>query len=993
MTLFKRTAIVVLALLLFPVAVLAQSRSTITLKLKDASTGEAVSFATVTLTKTGETKHSKYVLSGEDGSVKIEGVAAGNYTLKAELLGYKAFVKQLSVEKGKNQDLGAQEMDVDRQMLDAASITAAGNPIIMKKDTIEYNATSFKTTDNDMLEDLLKKLPGVEISEDGTVTANGKTINKITIDGKTFFLDDPQLATKNIPAKIINKVKVVDKKSEQAQFTGIDDGEEETVIDLSIMPGMMKGLFGNVMGGGGHDWKASESGQSIKTDNGDYRYQGAAFVGKFTEKTQLSLILNGNNTNNRGFNDLAGSMMQGMRGGGGGMGRGQGGFGGNNGITTSWMGGLNGNFTLFDDKMELGSNYLYNSTRKHVEESSVKTTHMDGYDLIYNNLNGFNNTNSYGHRFGARMEHKFSENTSLLFQPSFNFGKGDYHEYSPFDTYYDNLNGTVTRKNDGFTNTTGDNNNFSASGFLLLRQRLGKPGRTVSANFRYSFSKNKLDGFNQSLTNTYDNNGDVADAAIVNQRFHQTRNQSSLSGRVTYTEPLGKNFYLEANYQLSWNKNTSDKDTYNSGAVSVFDADHLNYNRTGETRDENYSNSVLNRYYNQTIGGNIKYQKENFNFQVGVSANPTDTHNETNGREYNNKVVNWSPQVMMWSDLSENTNIRLFYFGRTSQPSTSQLMAVPDNTNPLNVSFGNPNLKPYFNHNLRGEFRLTNKKTFTSINLNLNGSMTKSPIVNATWAGTNAAQFSLPVNGSDSYSASARLFINTPIARSNFTIFSMTMGSYSQSSSFIGKNALDMSEYYDAEKGEFYYDKFFTKVPNLKKASEFAQNTTRSYTAMERIRLTYRITNLEISAGGRTRMSKASYSYGNVKASTTWNNQVDGSFNITLPAGFGFVTDARYNWYNGYTVAQDSQFILNAQVSKLLFNNAVTLTVKAYDLLNKAKNLTVTDTANYRLESINNTLGRYVMVSLTFRFGNFGNLKNARGPMGGGPGGRRPPRF
>ena len=140
-------------------------------------------------------------------------------------------------------------------------------------------------------------------------------------------------------------------------------------------------------------------------------------------------------------------------------------------------------------------------------------------------------------------------------------------------------------------------------------------------------------------------------------------------------------------------------------------------------------------------------------------------------------------------------------------------------------------------------------------------------------------------------------------------------------------------------------------------------------------------------------MSKASYSYGNVKASTTWNNQVDGSFNITLPAGFGFVTDARYNWYNGYTVAQDSQFILNAQVSKLLFNNAVTLTVKAYDLLNKAKNLTVTDTANYRLESINNTLGRYVMVSLTFRFGNFGNLKNARGPMGGGPGGRRHPRF
>ena len=326
------TRIVCLAgALLLGTGLFAQNR--VSAVLIDESNGEPVGFATVSLTLDGAKKPSKYVLSEADGKVEISGVRAGSYTFKAELLGYLPYEKQIKVPDVK--DLGEIRMKVDTQQLDAASVSAAGNPIIIKKDTIEYNASSFKTTENDVLEDLLKKLPGIEVSEDGSITHNGQTIKKITIDGKTFFLDDPQLASKNIPAKIINKLKVVDKKSDQAEFTGIDDGEEETIIDLSIKPGMMKGTFGNVMAGGGHDLPSTNK-------EGDWRYQGAAFVGKFTDKTQLSFIANGNNTNNRGFNDLAGSMMGGMRGGGGGMGGGRGGNWNDNGITTSWMGGANG---------------------------------------------------------------------------------------------------------------------------------------------------------------------------------------------------------------------------------------------------------------------------------------------------------------------------------------------------------------------------------------------------------------------------------------------------------------------------------------------------------------------------------------------------------------------------------------------------------------------------------------------------------------------------
>ena len=293
----------------------AQNIYSIKLRLVDEKNSQPVAFATASVTVKGEKSPLKYTLTDDHGNGTLAKLKKGTYILKAELMGYKTYTKEIVLEK--NLDLGDIKMAEDAEVLDAARVSDVGNPIIIKKDTVEYNASSFKTSDNDMLEQLLKKLPGIEIGSDGSITANGETIKKITIDGKTFFLDDPQLASKNIPAKMIEKVKVVEKKSDQAMFTGIDDGEEETVIDLKLRPGMAQGWFGNIMGGGGHDIPGPRS------DMNDWRYQGAAMIGRFTEKSQISLILNGNNTNNRGFNDVAGSMMGNMRGG-----RGMGGGGG-----------------------------------------------------------------------------------------------------------------------------------------------------------------------------------------------------------------------------------------------------------------------------------------------------------------------------------------------------------------------------------------------------------------------------------------------------------------------------------------------------------------------------------------------------------------------------------------------------------------------------------------------------------------------------------------
>ena len=973
-TAFFAKITMVCTLMTVSVTASAQAIYSIKLKLVDEKTGGPVAYATASVTQKGETSPEKYVLTDAEGAGTIVKLKKGTYIVKAELMGYQAYKKEVTLEK--NMDLGVIRMREDAEVLDAAKVSAIGNPIIVKKDTIEYTASSFKTSDNDMLEELLKKLPGVEVEADGSITANGETIKKITIDGKTFFLDDPQLASKNIPAKIVEKVKVVEKKSDQAQFTGIDDGEEETVIDLSLKPGMMQGWFGNIMAGGGHDIPGAGS------DMNDWRYQGAAMVGRFTDDSQLSIIVNGNNTNNRGFNDVAGSMMQNMRGGRG-MGRGNGGWGRNNGISNTWMGGLNGAFTLLDGDMDLAGNYLYNGSDKYVQEESSKITYLDDGSRLLNNQKGTNNTLSQGHRFGVRLEHKFSKNTSIIFEPQFNFGSGSFNEFSDFQTYreYEDQRDSTNR---GYTRNTGDNKNWSTSGFFLFRQRLGKPGRTLSAHIYYNFSNNKLFGFNQSLTSVKDSTGYWGDE-VVNQRFDQNSRSANVNGRVVYTEPITEHFFFEANYQYGWNRNISYKNTFNSGSDAMENG-MLVFNPAGESQDARYSNSILNRALTQRAGINFSYQKDKFRAQLGASVNPTDTYNETTGHDtYRSKVINWSPQAMLNYEFTDNSNIRFFYFGRSSQPSTSQLLPVPDNSDPLNISLGNPNLNPYFNHNIRGMFRYTNKKTFTSVHARFGGSMVENAITSAQWYDPAGVQYSIPVNGPSTGNADARVMVNSPFGKTGLSIFSMTYARYNQSTSYIGTGALESSKYYDAENASFDYALFSQDFPDLGESDMFITNRTQTVSFTQRLRLTYRNDFVELTLGGRTRMNKSWYTMENSQLTATWNNQADMSMNWTIPGGINLIADLDYNWYNGYTTPQEDEFVLNAEITKLLFKKKFTLALKAYDILGQSKNLSVTDSSNYHQEVRNNTLGRYIILSLTYRFGTQKGNAHHRGPMGGPP--------
>ena len=709
-------------------------------------------------------------------------------------------------------------------------------------------------------------------------------------------------------------------------------------------------------------------------------------MGRFSDNSQLSIILNGNNTNNRGFNDVAGGMMQEMRG--GGMGRGTGGWGRGNGISTSWMGGLNGAWDLFDGDMELAGNYLYNRSGSVVEEESSRLTYMDDGSQLLNNNTGSNRSSSQGHRFGVRMEHDFSDNTSMIFEPQFNFGTGSYTEHSEF--YTDRLrDGETQHTNKGFTDNSGVNRNWSASGFLLLRQKLGKPGRTVSVNLRYNFRNNRMDGFNQSLTRSDENNDGVwdADPEVVNQRIERVSNNTSMNGRIVYTEPLAKDHYLEANYQYGWNRSLSNKDAFKSGNIEEElgeDVTSLVFQKDGEQKDVMYSNEILNRTINQRGGLSLSYQKKDkLRAQLGIAATPTDTYNSTNGKEYRSNVINWAPQASLNYEFSDYSHMRIRYNGRSNQPSTSQLQPVPDNSDPLNVSLGNPYLQPYFNHNLRANFGYTNKETFTSVHGQVGGGMVGNAITNAKWYDKAGAQYSIPVNGPGTYSANGRIMVNSPLGDSDFSIYSNTNANYNQSTSFIGKNNLDSGKYYNVETAEFNYDLFHEDFPDLNEAGDvFTANKTQTLSVTQRLRLTFRNDLVELIAGGRTRMSKSWYTIATSNVNATWNNQVEFSMNWTIPCGLNIIADADYNWYNGYTTPQEDEIIINAEITQLLLDNKFTLAVKAYDILGQSKNLSVSDSSNYHLETRNNTLGRYIILSVTYRFGDF----NAAGGHGRGRG-------
>ena len=904
----------------------------------DSLTKAPIEFATLHAKYIGDQQPRKYALSDSAGVVVLQGLPVGRATITFEYMGYRQKKFTYDIKKGAN-EYGNLLVSEDNNVLDAVVVSAAANQMVIKKDTIEYNASSFKVNDTDMLEELIKKLPGVEIDENGNITANGKTINKVMIDGKEFFLDDPNLATKNIPAKIVEKVRVVERKSEQAQFTGIDDGDEETVLDLGIKAGMMQGWFGNVGGGLG----------SQMQKNSDLKYEGAAMIGRFTDKSQISIIANGNNTNNRGFSDVAGNMMGGMRGGGGWMGRG---------VTTSWMGGVNANRNLKQENSDIQGNLMYSGSDRLIEETKDRATMLSPDRTMYTHESGYDKTYSDGYRFGGELDMKLSKNVSFLLRPNVNIGKGEYESLNEFNT---RTNADSTNR--GVSRDFGENHNESVGTMMLWRFKFNKPGRTMSVNARYNYSNNESDGFNKSET-YYFNNNVIDSTSVIDQNVLRKERSNNINARLSYIEPLGKNFFVEGSYRYSYKKTNSDKNTYSKasdGSYSVL--------------DPMYSTNYENTFITQQAELNFMKQEENYNITIGANMQPSTTKSVGQGRDTSYSVVNFSPAARIDYRFSDDKFLRVRYRGRTSQPSINQLMPVNDNSDPLKITVGNENLKPEFTHSLSTEYRTNNRAKFSFFSAGADFSYTQDDIVSKKYYTEDGVMVSTYENTNKAvYSASGRIMLNTPIAKSNFSINSFTMVRYNNGISYV----MD--------------------------AGDWVENTTTNFNISEMLRLTYRNDWAEVIVGGRVNYRNAWYTVSSMDDVSTWTNSVNGSVNFTIPGGLNLRSDINHTFYIGYDEGYNKPTtVWNAELSKTLFKNAATLRVKVYDILKQSRNTSVTTTENYVQNVRNNTLGQYFMVTLTWRFGNFGDKKNdgmrmggpgrgmgpGMGPrMGGGPGRR-----
>ena len=920
-----------------------KGNSSLKVRLTDSVSLEPVSYATVYVSKDGTTEKAYYAMTDGDGRGEIANIPAGKYVFVAELMGYYRLTHKVELKEGVN-DLGEMLMNEDITMLNEVVVTAVGNQVVVKKDTVEYTATLFKTTDNDMLEDLLKKFPGMEVDSDGGITYQGETITKIMIDGKEFFLDDPSLASKNIPAKIINKVKVVNKKSDQAEFTGIDDGEEEKVLDLSVKPGLLESWFGNVAAGGGHD---------LQTDEHAARYQASGMVGRFTEDNQISIIFNGNNTNNRGFGDMG--MGGGMRGRG---------FGGNRGgIMTTWMGGINANMNIGGDRdRELGGNYLYSGMTRDVEERSSRTTFLNDSVSQHTDNNETSYMYSDGHRGGLEIDYKFNDKTSLLFRPSFNYNTSRYDERSEYST--DN---TRTGKvNDGVSEASSDGISWRTNGRILYRQRIGeKAGRTLSLNVDYSISNSDYTGTNYSLTNTYAD-GSPSGTELVNQSYVQREDSYSASADLTYTEPLGKNFFLLGSYRFNWSNSQSEKDT----------RDILDDGTVSDVLDSTYSSRMQNTFLRHRMQLSFMKQEKNYNLQLGVNAQPstTITNDDFNPeRNVNYTVWNFAPSARFDYNFSSNEFLRINYNGSTSQPSVTQLMPVPDNSDPLYVTVGNMSLKPEFSNRFNMRYNYTDMESFSTYSVMGGFNFTKDDIINASWYNSTGTQYTVPVNSDrPTLGGNVMLMTNSQFGKSGFSLMTFTRGSVTSSLSYTGDNP-------EAETFEQIQDYLIG-------------GRTTSMSLSENITFVFRNDYIETRLGASASYRKAWYEIASQARADTWDNAVFAEVNATLPWGMELRTDARYNYYIGYEAGfGEPELMWNAEISQLFLKDKMTLRFKVYDILNQAKNNYRTTTDNYVEDTYNNTLGQYFMISLVYRFGNFDKMMGGRrGP--GGPGGPRPPR-
>ena len=683
--------LLILFLIMLTIPTLAQQRGVdITGTVIEKETNEPIEQATVRLLGEKDSAMIGGVATARNGRFTLKNIKRGNYLLHISYVGFEPLFQPLRIT-GKTDPikLGKLALTDGAIQLGEAVVIGKAPEVSINNDTIIYNADSYKVTEGSMLEDLLKKMPGVEVDSEGKITVNGKEIKKILVDGKEFFSDDPKVASKNLPSKMIDKVQVLDKLSDMAKMTGFDDGEEETVINLTVKPGMKQGWFGNAFAGYG-----SED-----------RYEGNFMVNRFINNNQLTLIGGINNTNNMGFSDLASTMFQGMGGP-----RSRGG-GAGNGITTS--GNLGLNFSKeFNPKMTVGGNVHYSHSDNEAISKSNRQNILPGDSTSYYNENNNSNTKSDNVAADIRMECKPDSLTQIIFRPSFSYSNSHSREGSFFNT----LNEEKDTVSVGESNYLSDGEGYNINARLEFSRKLNSEGRVLSGSLTGGLSDSYNKGINYSNTE-YMLLAAGQENELVDQRFRYDNKGFNYRVYLSWVEPIGHNNFIQATYSLRQNKQESLKNSYTRGSNSE------EYN----VLDTAYSKSYRNNFINQQVSLAFKSIREKYDYTIGLTVDPSHSTSEnfvgdTTLSKLSRNVVNLSPMIRFNYKYNKRTNLRINYRGRTTQPTMTQLQPVADISNPLNTTTGNPDLKPTYTNNMMIHFQkfVPEKQTAFMVITNLN---------------------------------------------------------------------------------------------------------------------------------------------------------------------------------------------------------------------------------------------------------------------------------